>query len=93
MGFRFNRRIKILPSVRLNIGKTGFNSVTVGRRGASMTSGKKGSRVNIGTGIPGLSYSARLDKTASAPAGTSRTVKVIVLAIVIALLVAVLSLA
>ena len=31
MPFRFNRRIKILPGVTINIGKRGISSTTIGR--------------------------------------------------------------
>ncbi len=31
MPFRFNRRIKILPGVTINVGKRGISSTTIGR--------------------------------------------------------------
>ena len=42
MGFRFQKRIKIAPGVRLNISKKGLSSVTVGRNGANVTVGRNG---------------------------------------------------
>jgi len=60
MGFRFQRRIKILPGLRLNVSKTGI-SWTVGTRGASVTA--RNGRLTGNVGIPGtgLSYRKRLD--------------------------------
>ena len=57
MGFlRFRRRIKILPGIRLNIGKNS-TSISVGPRGAHYTIGTAGSRVSVGLPGTGLSYS------------------------------------
>ena len=50
MGWRFRKRIKILPGINLNIGNSGM-SVNVGVKGASVTFGPKGTYVN--TGVPG----------------------------------------
>lgn len=57
MGFRFQKRIKIAPGVRLNISKKGLSSVTVGRNGANVTVGRNGARANAGIPGTGLSYS------------------------------------
>lgn len=65
MGTRFQRRIKIAPGVRVNIGKSGISGVTFGQRGASVSVGKRGTYANIGTPIPGLSSRTRLDGTSS----------------------------
>src|SRR6266576_2491210 len=50
MRWRFWRRIKILPGVRLNVGKKGA-SVSLGPRGSKLTFGKKGVRSTFG--LPG----------------------------------------
>lgn len=55
MGFRFQRRIKILPGVTLNLSKSGI-STSVGRRGAKVTLGKDGVRTTVGLPGTGLSY-------------------------------------
>jgi hypothetical protein len=55
MGFRFRRSIKILPGIRLNIGKRGV-STSVGVRGAHVTLGKSGTRTTVGIPGSGLSY-------------------------------------
>ena len=42
MGFRFRKSIKIAPGVRINLTKKGLSSVSVGKRGATVNVGKKG---------------------------------------------------
>lgn len=49
MGWRFRKRINILPGVHINVSKSGI-STNIGIRGASVTFGPKGTYVN--TGIP-----------------------------------------
>ncbi|MCW3783900.1 DUF4236 domain-containing protein [Defluviimonas salinarum] len=66
MGFRFSKRVKILPGVRLNFSKNGV-STSLGPRGASVTVGKKGIHGNVGIPGTGLSYRTRLDR----PSGQS----------------------
>jgi len=55
MGFRFRRSIKILPGIRLNVGKRGV-STSIGVRGAHVTFGKTGKRTTVGVPGSGLSY-------------------------------------
>jgi len=43
MGFRFRKRIKILPGVHLNLSKSG-HSWSLGGRGATMNVSKRGIR-------------------------------------------------
>lgn len=59
MGFRFSRRIKIAPGVRLNLGLRGV-SVSAGVRGANMTLGRHGLHGNVGLPGTGLSYRTKL---------------------------------
>ncbi len=56
MGFRFQKRISILPGVRLNLSKSGA-SWSVGPRGASVNIGKRGVYGNVG--IPGSGMTHR----------------------------------
>jgi hypothetical protein len=60
MSFRFQRRIKILPGLRLNVSKTGI-SWTVGTRGASVTARDGKLTGNVGIPGTGLSYRKRLE--------------------------------
>ena len=55
MGFRFFRRTKIAPGVRLNLSKSGVNT-SVGRRGAWFTIGPRGTRETVGIPGTGISY-------------------------------------
>ncbi|HHH9441303.1 TPA: DUF4236 domain-containing protein [Pseudomonas aeruginosa] len=62
MGFRFSKRITIVPGVRLNISGSGI-STSVGPRGLSLTMGKNGTYLNAGLPGTGLSYRERLDRS------------------------------
>lgn len=59
MGFRFSRRINILPGIRLNLGSSGV-SLSVGGKNASLNVGKRGAFTNVGIPGTGLSYRKRL---------------------------------
>jgi Protein of unknown function (DUF4236) len=52
VGFRFRRSVKILPDIRLNIGKRGLSTSI----GAHMTFGRTGTRPTVGLPGSGLSY-------------------------------------
>ena len=57
MGFRFHRRINILPGVTINLSKGGA-SCSLGPRGAKLTIGPKGVRKTVGIPGTGLSYTS-----------------------------------
>lgn len=57
MGLRFRRSIKVLPGVRINLGKKGA-SLSVGGRGGTLNVGKHGVRSTVGLPGTGLSYSS-----------------------------------
>ena len=59
MGFRFYRRIKLLPGVCINLGKRGA-SVSVGPRGAKMTFGKNGVKTSVGLPGTGIRYERKI---------------------------------
>jgi hypothetical protein len=61
MGLRFRRSIRILPGLRLNLGKRG-TSVSVGVRGAHLTVGHGQARETVGLPGTGLSYT-HVDRT------------------------------
>ena len=42
MGFRFRKSIKILPGLKLNLTHKGITSASIGKPGASLNIGKKG---------------------------------------------------
>lgn len=58
MGFRFRKSIKLAPGVKLNIGKKGISSLSVGKNGARVNISKKGTRTTVGLPGTGLSYSS-----------------------------------
>lgn len=59
MGFRFSRRIKLLPGVHLNLGLKSV-SLSLGPRGAGVTVGTRGVTGHVGVPGTGLSYRTRL---------------------------------
>ncbi len=65
MGFRFSRRIKLLPGVSINLSKSGA-SVSVGPRGAKVTVGPRGVTQTVGLPGTGLYY------TTTSRSGTTR---------------------
>jgi len=71
MPFRFRRSIRILPGLRLNLGKRGA-SVSVGVRGAHLTVGHGQVRETVGLPGTGLSYThvdgTRQEAPGAAPA-------------------------
>lgn len=64
MGLRFQKRISIIPGVRLNW-SLGGPSVSVGPRGASVTISKRGVYGNVGIPGSGLSYRTKLSRGGS----------------------------
>lgn len=56
MGWRFQKRIRILPGFTLNLSKS-TTSLTVGRKGASINLGPRGNHLNAG--LPGTGLSTR----------------------------------
>jgi hypothetical protein len=59
MGFRFQKRISILPGVRINLSKSGA-SASIGPRGADVNIGAGGITTNAGIPGTGLSYRSKL---------------------------------
>lgn len=55
MGFRFQKRIKIFPGLRINLSKSGV-STSVGVPGARMTFGNGKTRTTVGLQGTGLSH-------------------------------------
>jgi hypothetical protein len=68
VGFRFQRRIGIVPGVRLNISKSGL-SASIGERGAHLTIGRT-PRVTVGLSGTGISYTETLPHGRSRSAGS-----------------------
>ena len=64
MGFRFRKRPRLFPGVRLNISKAGFSSVSFGGRGFTINIGRKGTRTTVGLPGSGISYTTRQQRFA-----------------------------
>jgi tetratricopeptide (TPR) repeat protein len=61
MGFRFWRRVGIMPGVTLNLSKSG-GSLSFGGRGAKFTIGPRGTRATVGIPGTGLFYTTTSSK-------------------------------
>ena len=70
MGMRFQRRIRILPWLYLNLGNGGV-SISIGPRGAKMTIGKRGVKGSIGVPGTGIRYETPYYKTGGAANSSS----------------------
>ncbi|MCG5526305.1 DUF4236 domain-containing protein [Ectothiorhodospira haloalkaliphila] len=71
MAFRFQRRIRIAPGLRLNVSKRGVG-LSAGVPGASISLGRRGAYGNVGIPGTGLSYRTKLRKSASGSTGRRR---------------------
>ena len=79
MGFRFSRRIGILPGLKLNFSGSGV-SLSAGVRGAHLNFGSRGTYASVGLPGTGMSYRQRIGGTsrsysAPAPALTEDQIK------------------
>ena len=55
MGFRFRRRLRIMPGIYVNLSKTG-GSLSIGGHGATLNVSRAGTRTTVGLPGSGLSY-------------------------------------
>jgi len=84
MGFRFRRRIRLLPGITLNLGKRGA-SVSAGVRGAHVTVGPTGTRTTVGLPGTGMSYTT-LARPQAAPDRPKRRRHPVAVALALAVL-------
>ena len=59
MGFRFYRRLPLVPGLRINLSKSG-PSLSVGHRGGWFTIGPRGARTTVGVPGTGFYYTKNL---------------------------------
>src|ERR1700730_16246007 len=73
MGFRFHKRLRIIPGLWLNLSKKG-GSLSVGGRGATINVNSEGHQETVGLPGSGLSYRTRRRKFSKpgAPARATR---------------------
>ncbi|MBB5173016.1 DUF4236 domain-containing protein [Texcoconibacillus texcoconensis] len=74
MSFRFQKRVRVAPGVRLNFSKRGV-STSFGRRGASVSVGRRGVYGNVGVPGSGLSYRTKLNAPSRSKKHSSKTHK------------------
>lgn len=65
MAWRFRRSVKILPGVRLNFGKKGFTSATIGGKYAKTNVSKRGTFNTYSLPGTGISYRTKLNSSNS----------------------------
>ena len=88
MGFRFQKRIKILPGITINLSKSGL-STSFGPRGAKVTLGHGQTRTTLGIPGSGISQTSVV-KDSTTPVSNSSISAVVWLIIAIIVLLAVL---
>ncbi|PBC11800.1 hypothetical protein CK230_00045 [Mesorhizobium sp. WSM3859] len=69
MGWRFRKSIRLVPGVRLNVGKRGV-SVTAGPRGFKTTVGTSGRTTTVGIPGTGISHTSRKSRSRKAEAAS-----------------------
>jgi hypothetical protein len=69
VSWKFRKRIRACPGVRVNISRSGFSS-TIGVPGFSVNFGKRGTYLNLGVPGTGFYDRIRLDGSVSSPKGT-----------------------
>jgi len=67
MGWNFRKSIKIFPGLRVNFGKRGFTSVSVGPKGLKINTGKKGTFLGVSIPGTGVYFRERIGEPSSSP--------------------------
>lgn len=62
MGFRFRKSLKLGKGVRLNLGKRGVTSTSIGGKGVTLNLGKSGSKTTLNIPGTGVSYTSSTPK-------------------------------
>lgn len=89
MGFRFRKRIKIIPGVWLNLGKKGINSMSVGAGPFTSNINRDGIKHTTGLHGTGLSYETKRSAWTNSSGGMSfltKTIYVILAILLVAFL-------
>jgi len=74
MGFRFWRRIRLVPGITMNLSKSGA-SLSFGPRGAKVTVGGRGSRATVGAPGTGMFYTQKLGGGRGGSGSRARTAR------------------
>jgi hypothetical protein len=86
MAFRFYRRIRLIPGLRVNFSRSG-QSLSVGHRGAWLTFGPRGRRATVGLPGTGLFWTEHAPPTPLRHVGRGWALAAVVVVIAIAALV------
>jgi hypothetical protein len=86
MGFRFFKRVNLIPGLRVNLSRSG-PSLSIGHRGAWFTIAPRGQRVTVGGLGTGLYYTERVPP-ATAPHGGHQAAFVVLVLVAVLILVA-----
>jgi hypothetical protein len=89
MGIRFRKSVRVAPGVRLNFGKKGLTSLSLGRAGATVNLNQDGAKTTVGLPGTGLSYSTErraADDDADASTAGGRVSGLIWLAVAVVIL-------
>jgi len=70
MGWRFRKSVSIVRGVRINFGLRGFTSLSVGRKGATLNFGKRGTTGTVSVPGTGLSYQHRFGRLSKGSGAT-----------------------
>jgi uncharacterized protein DUF4236 len=72
MGLRFQRRLSVIPGLRVNLSKSGA-SLSIGHRGAWYTVGPRGRRVSLGLPGTGIYWTEKVPPAAPPHSGHRST--------------------
>jgi len=73
MAWRFHKSFKRLPGIRLNLGKKGISSLSVGPRGAKLNISNKGTQLTTSIPGTGISHTTQLTKRLDKPVSNTTT--------------------
>ena len=85
MGWRFRKSLKILPGVRLNFGKGGLTSTTLGGRWLKTNVGGRGVKHTVSLPGTGVSYQTDTGQSRPASPSDSRSLLLILVAVLLVL--------
>jgi hypothetical protein len=80
MAWRFYRRVRLIPGLRVNLSRSG-PSLSIGHRGAWHTVGPHGRRVTLGLPGTGIFYSEHIPPAAAPHAGHRSAFVLVIIAI------------
>ena len=80
MAFRFHKRVRLIPGLRVNLSRSG-PSLSIGARGAWYTVGRTGRRMTIGWPRSGIFYTEHIPPAAPVHGGHRLAFVLVIVAI------------